>query len=160
MLYLAQKFGVTDCRTACYNVLMQCNDLQPAALGLAFLLLSHTAAAGIAAAGQQSGSEDCGPLLNHCLDQLQQQLGDMEAVLRSPEQLSQLHGLPLRALLALLHDQRTSAVSENTVLAVVHSWMGAAAQSDIRVDADQRQQLASALRVPLLEPCYLATVGT
>jgi hypothetical protein len=82
----------------------------------------------------------------------------MEAVLSCPTQLAQVSSLPLPALLALLRDERTAAVSENTVLAVVHNWMAAAAQRDVRVDAVQREQLAGAVRVPLLEPCYLGTV--
>lgn len=149
MLHLAQQFGVSDCQAACHDVLLQCNALQPPALGLAFQLLS---------APQHTTAGSFKPLLDHCLDQLQQQLGDMEAVLQCPEQLSQLHSLPLPALLALLLDDRTAAASENTVLAAVHSWMAAAAQRDVRVDAAQREQLAAAVRVPLLEPCYLATV--
>jgi hypothetical protein len=171
MLYLAHQFDVTDCRTACLNVLMQCQQMQPAALGLAFQLLSPLAtragasvstAEGSAHAGEPptraAGCEGFKALLIHCQDQLQQQLGDMEVVLGSPSQLANLHSLPLPALLALLQDQRTSAASENTVLAAVHSWMTAAAQRDVRVDAAQREQLAAAVRVPLLEPCFLATV--
>jgi hypothetical protein len=60
------------------------------------------------------------------------------------------------ALLALLHDERTSAASENSVLAAVQSWL--AAQPPGTVNVPQRQQLASAVRLPLLEPTYLATV--
>lgn len=65
--------------------------------------------------------------------------------------------LSFAALLALLNDERTSAASENTVLAAVQSWLGAQ-PTDAPVDAQQRQQLASAVRVPYLEPTYLATV--
>jgi hypothetical protein len=165
MLALAHKFGVTDCKRACHACLLQCQQLQPEALGLAFMLLSpaapaaapSTAAAapGTAAHLNEGGF---GPLLAHCLNQLQRQLGDLESVLSCPTLLAQLHGLPLPALLALLKDERTAAASENTVLAAVHSWMTAAAQRDVRVDAVQREQLAAAVRVPLLEPCYLSTV--
>lgn len=166
MLHLAHKFGVADARTACYKVLLDCQQLHPESLGLAFKLLSSTTpstaatpAQAPAAAQHTAGApDDFGPLLNHCLNQLQQQLGDLEAVLTCPSMLAQLHRLPLPALLALLHDDRTSAASENTVLAAVHSWMTAAAQRDVRVDAEHREQLAAAVRVPLLEPCYLATV--
>jgi hypothetical protein len=165
MLHLAHTFGVTDCRTACFNVLMQCHQLQPEPLGLAFMLLAPLTTSAAAApahapatAAPGPHAADFGQLLDHCLDQLQQQLGDMESVLRCPNLLAQLHSLPLPALLALLHDERTSAASENTVLAAVHSWMTAAAQRDVRVDAVQREQLAAAVRVPLLEPCYLGTV--
>jgi hypothetical protein len=174
MLHLAHTFGVTGCRTACYNALMSCHQLQPDALGLAYMLLAPltdtTAAADAlvpAAAGPAFASRaDAGAettssfdaLLHHCLSQLQQQLGNMEAVLSCPTQLAQVSRLPLPALLALLRDERTAAVSENTVLAVVHSWMTTAAHRDVRVDAMQREQLAGAVRVPLLEPCYLGTV--
>ena len=169
MLALAHTFGVADCRTACYAALMQCQQLQADALGLAFMLLSPLADTGAAAASTAAAADPAsamdaaatpgfGALLRHCLDQLQQQLGDMEAVLSCPAQLAQACSLPLPALLALLQDARTSAVSENTVLAVVHSWMTAAAQRDVRVDAVQREALAGAVRVPLLEPCYLGTV--
>jgi hypothetical protein len=171
MLYLAHRFDVTDCRTACLDVLMQCQQMQPAALGLAFQLLSPLAAGAVASASTAEGPAHAGKrqahpagcerfraLLSHCQDQLQQQLGDMEAVMGSPSQLENLHNLPLPALLALLHDTRTSAASENTLLAAVHSWMTAAAQRDVRVDAVQREQLAAVVRIPLLEPCFLATV--
>lgn len=166
MLHLAHTFGVTDCRTACFNVLLQCHQLQPEPLGLAFMLLAPLTASTAAAAPAHArataapgpGAADFKQLLDHCLGQLQQQLGDMEAVLSCPDLVAQLHSLPLPALLALLHDERTSAASENTVLAAVHNWMTAAAQRDVRVDAVQREQLAAAVRVPLLEPCYLGTV--
>lgn len=177
MLHLAHTFGVTDLQTACYNALMSCHQLQPDALGLAYMLLAPltdttatgpvATAAAVHATGARAGTGagagaaatfGFGALLHHCLDQLQQQLGDVEAVLSCPIQLAQVSSLPLPALLALLRDERTAAVSENTVLAVVHNWMAAAAQRDVRVDAVQREQLAGAVRVPLLEPCYLGTV--
>lgn len=163
MLALAHKFGVADCKTACHSVLLQCKQLQPEALGLALMLLSSAAPAapGTTAAAPSTATADnggFGPLLAHCLNQLQHQLGDLESVLSCPTLLAQLHGLPLPALLALLKDERTAAASENTVLAAVHSWMTASAQRDVRVDAVQREQLAAAVRVPLLEPCYLSTV--
>lgn len=163
MLALAHEFGVADCKTACHSVLLQCKQLQPEALGLALMLLSSAAPAapGTTAAAPSTATADnggFGPLLAHCLNQLQHQLGDLESVLSCPTLLAQLHGLPLPALLALLKDERTAAASENTVLAAVHSWMTASAQRDVRVDAVQREQLAAAVRVPLLEPCYLSTV--
>lgn len=59
------------------------------------------------------------------------------------------------ALLALLEDGRTEAAAENTVLAAVQSWL---AHQPERVELQQRQQLAGAVRIPQLEPMYLATV--
>lgn len=59
------------------------------------------------------------------------------------------------ALLALLQDERTQAASENTVLAAVQSWL---AHQPSHVDRQQREQLAGAVRIPQLEPMYLATV--
>lgn len=160
--------------------LMHIANLSPDALGLAFSLLTplaasldpnHTttannsssrapppAAAAPTPSSSTASSSQVQQLLSHCRDQLLQQFGDMEANMRCRERRSSLHSLPLPALLALLQDERTCAASENTVLAAVHSWMGAAAQQGAAVDAEQRQQLAAAVRLPLLEPCYLATV--
>lgn len=59
------------------------------------------------------------------------------------------------ALLALLADSRTEAAAENTVLAAVQSWL---AHQPERVELQQRQRLAGAVRIPQLEPMYLATV--
>ncbi|KAF6265795.1 hypothetical protein COO60DRAFT_762509 [Scenedesmus sp. NREL 46B-D3] len=147
MLHLAQVFAVQSCRAACLRALMavQQQHLQLDAIHVAFSLLSA-----------QSGSPGLPQLLQHCLGHLQQLLGDLEVTLSDQTLLSHLQQLPHPALLALLQDERTSAASENSVLAAVQSWL--AAQPHGAVDVSQRQQLASAVRLPLLEPTYLATV--
>jgi hypothetical protein len=159
MLHLAGLYGVVDCQRACRAALLANPRLSSAALGLAFSLLAAPAASSNGAPPTAAAAAaDATRLLEHCQDQLQQQLGNLELVMREPRLLSALHSLPLPALLALLHDERTSAASENTVAAAVHSWMNEAVQRDVRVDAEQRHALAAAVRVPLLEPCFLATV--
>jgi hypothetical protein len=195
MLHLSHRFAVQSCRTACLQTLMAVpqQQLQLDAVHVVFSLLSV-----------QQASPGFPQLLQHCLDRLQQLLGDLEATLSDQSLLSCLQQLPHpgmphnafratanalvsmlmhtpwlsytchsyatnqppyaaapccvcpAALLALLHDERTSAASENSVLAAVQSWL--AAQPPGTVDVPQRQQLVSAVRLPLLEPTYLATV--
>ncbi|WIA11728.1 hypothetical protein OEZ85_011823 [Tetradesmus obliquus] len=147
MLHLAHRFAVQSCRTACLSALMAVpqEQLQLDAIHVVFSLLSV-----------QQDSPGFPQLLQHCLDHLQQLLGNLEATLSDQALLSRLQQLPHPALLALLRDERTSAASENSVLAAVQSWL--AAQPPGSVDAPQRQQLAAAVRLPLLEPTYLATV--
>eukprot|EP00878_Enallax_costatus_P028860 GHUV01031211.1.p3 GENE.GHUV01031211.1~~GHUV01031211.1.p3 ORF type:complete len:159 (+),score=60.57 GHUV01031211.1:869-1345(+) len=144
MLHLAHVYRVQDCAAACLHALMGTPQLQPETVHLVYSLLS--------------GATDLpgfAQLMEHCSNHLHQQFGNLEATMSDLGLIDKLHKLPHAAVLALLEDERTEAAAENTVLAAVQSWL---AHQPERVDLQQRQQLAGAVRIPQLEPMYLATV--
>jgi hypothetical protein len=85
MLHLAQRFAVQSCRTACLSALMAVpqEQLQLDAIHVVFSLMSA-----------QQASPGFPQLLQHCLDHLQQLLGNLEATLSDQALLSQLQQLP------------------------------------------------------------------
>lgn len=85
MLHLAHRFAVQSCRAACLSALMAVpqEQLQLDAIHVVFSLLS-----------EQQDSPGFPQLLQHCLDHLQQLLGNLEATLSDQALLSRLQQLP------------------------------------------------------------------
>lgn len=84
VLHLAHRFAVHSCRSACVDALMALDQqhLQLGAIHVVFSLLAPAAYHGFA------------PLIQHCLDRLQQQLGDLEVTLSDQQLLPCLQQLP------------------------------------------------------------------
>lgn len=144
-LQLADMFQVPDCATACLDALlsMPLTSLQWETVHQVLSLPTS-----------QVTSGQFQPLVGKCVDRLQGDFGDLEAVFKCQQLHERFVALPLQAVKLLLEDERTMAASENTALAAVHSWMS---QQGF-VGGDERQHLAAAIRVPQLEPLFLATV--
>jgi hypothetical protein len=73
----------------------------------------------------QLAARDAKPLVAACLDRLQGDFGDLEAVAAAPPLLARFAALPFQAVLQLLLDERTAAASENTALVLAHAWLAA-----------------------------------
>ncbi|GBF95867.1 hypothetical protein Rsub_08458 [Raphidocelis subcapitata] len=148
MLALSHAFRVPTCAAACLERLL--------AVPLRQLAWSTVSQVLRLPAPHLGGGGDAARLVAACLDRLQGDFGDLEAVARDPHALSRLCALPFQAVHRLLLDERTAAASENTALAVAHAWL--AAQTPGAAGMDERRALAGAVRLPQLEPLALATV--
>jgi hypothetical protein len=73
----------------------------------------------------QLAARDAKPLVAACLDRLQGDFGDLEAVASAPPLLARFAALPFQAVLQLLLDERSAAASENTALVLAHAWLAA-----------------------------------
>jgi hypothetical protein len=97
-------------------------------------------------------------LLQRAGQQLQTSLGDLELTLQDQGKCQQLEQLPHAALLALLQDEQTRVAAEGTAVAAVALWVAAQEAAGGSVPLEQRQQLATAIRMVQLPSMYLATV--
>jgi hypothetical protein len=91
--------------------------------------------------------------------QLQQELGDLEAVWNSTDKSERLLSLPLAALKQLLADDFTKADSEDTVVYTIQRWME---QHSPRMDNVQQQHLEAlgqVVRLPHCSPSYIASAA-
>lgn len=88
VLSLAHAHGVRACAAACVDALLGADALHLDAIHTVYALLSPEAHEGGAV------SQLLAPLLEHCADQLQAQLGDLDATLGNHELLTALSTLP------------------------------------------------------------------
>lgn len=106
MLHVSHCFGVAECAAACVGALLALPSL---ALDTVHLVLSLLPDAGSGGGGSSGTAAELAPLVQHCLSHLQQQLGDLEATLRSPTLRASLDRLPHSALLGLLRGEARAA---------------------------------------------------
>ena len=161
MLALAHAYAVPACGACCLSRLLAVPLPQLAWPTVSKVLRLPRA---------QLGARGAAPLVAACLDRLQGDFGDLEAVAARPPLLARFTALPFQAVLQLLLDARTAAASENTALALAHAWLaaqpppgsggrnGGGGGGGGGAGLDERRALAGAVRLPQLEPLALATV--
>ena len=94
------------------------------------------------------------PVFDAAAAALQERFGDLDAALNNATLRDELLLLPLPALLRLLRDPTTRAVSENTVVWICDAWLSC----HIGGSEEEQAALAACLRLQHLTPLYVASV--
>jgi hypothetical protein len=145
LVTLAECYGVSKVLAAAAAQLQQLGpESMPLGIAVAVFELPEACLALEALKGVQEAATS----------KLQQELGDLEVVWGDKDKQQALLGLPLAALLVLLHDKRTQVASEDTAVYTAGRWL----EEHPGSSSQQQQQLLGALRLTRCTSSYMASV--